>query len=195
MRYLTFAIALVFVAYVPAMGQGGFTIDKLKKINDDERAFLRKGFNLQDSARITLDESKALPAGTSLKVCVENIVDPKVRESFTAWVTEWNNKEVAKYGALEIVPDSTQADVTILRYLRPLPSSDPINAMTYTDPKGKTHRLIPVYSYFLVRRTDSLEILWRKVDLTYPEEAEVSTKLLANELKKRLKDRTKTQKK
>ncbi len=53
MRHLTFLILIVLVACVPAMGQGGFTIDKLKKINDDERAFLRKGFTLQDSAAIT----------------------------------------------------------------------------------------------------------------------------------------------
>jgi len=47
----------------------------------------------------------------------------------------------------------------------------------------------------MVRKADSLAILWRKVDLTYKEEHEFSAQLLADQLKKLMKDRAKRIKK
>jgi hypothetical protein len=128
-------------------------------------------------------------------VCIETILDTNVRQDVSNWIAEWNQKEADKYGKLEIVSDSLQADVSMLRYLRPLPPTDPISAMTWTGPKGKAHRLIPVYSYLMVHKSDGLEILWRKVDLTYQEEHEFSAKLLANQLKKLMQERAKAKKK
>ena len=173
------------------LAQGGFVINKLEKINDDERAVLRKGFKLSDSATITEVKGKSFPADAPLKVCVETILDPNVRQDVTNWIAEWNQKDADKYGKLNIEPDSLQADVSVLRYLHPLPPTDPISAMTWTDPKGKVHRLIPVYSYLMVRKPDALEVLWRKVDLTYQEEHEFSAKLLTEQLKKLMKERAK----
>jgi hypothetical protein len=37
---------------VSAWAQGGFVVNKLEKITDEERALLRKGFKLSDSATI-----------------------------------------------------------------------------------------------------------------------------------------------
>jgi hypothetical protein len=182
---------LVFVTLIlctSVLAQGGFVINKLEKINDDERAVLRKGFKLSDSATITEVKGKPFPPDAPLKVCVETILDPNVRHDVTNWIAEWNQKDAAKYGKLDIEPDSLQAHVSLLRYLHPLPPTDPISAMTWTDPKGKIHRLIPVYSYLMVRKPDALEILWRKVDLTYQEEHEFSAKLLIDQLKKLMKE-------
>jgi hypothetical protein len=39
--------------------------------------------------------------------------------------------------------------------------------------------------------SDALEILWRKVDLTYQEEHELSARLWAKQLKKLMKERSK----
>jgi hypothetical protein len=124
-----------------------------------------------------------------LKVCVETILDLTVRQDVTNWIAEWNQKEADKYGKLDIEPDSIQADVSLLRYLHSLPATDPISRMTWTDPKGKVHPLIPVYSYVMIRKANALEILWRKVDLTYKEEHESSAKLLTDQLKKIMKER------
>ena len=197
MRYLIFAFILVIVAFIPAMSQGGFLISKLEKISDDERNFLRKGFKLPDSAPITEIKAKTLTANSNavLKINLESILDPKVQEGVANWVAEWNLKEADKHGKIDIVPDNLQADVTVVRYLRPLPNTDPISAMTWTDPKGKVHRLIPVYSYFIVRKSDGLDILWRKADLTLQDEYEFSAKLLTSELKKLMKERAKARKK
>ena len=173
------------------MAQSGFVIGKLEKINDEERALLRKGFKMPETASIIVVKDKTFTTGVPLKICLETILDPQVREDLTSWIAEWNKKEADKYGTFEIVSDSLQSDISVLRYLHPLPSSDPISAMFLDDPKGKRHSLIPVYSYLMVRKADSLEILWRKVDLTYKEEHEFSAKLLSDQLKKLMKDRAK----
>ena len=176
---------------VPA--QSGFSIASLQKLSDDERSFLRKGFKLGDSSAVEETKSglRFTPSSTPLKVNLESILDPNVRKVVFDWIGEWNLKDASKYGTIEIVTDGLNADVTLVRYLRSLPSTDPISAMTWTDPKGKTHRLIPVYSYLMVCKANSLEILWRKVDLTYSEEFESSGKVLANALKSVIKGRNK----
>lgn len=196
MRHLVLALTVLLASLTPAMGQGGFVIHKLKKISDEERALLRNGFNLPDSAPITEVKAKALAVSpaAAMKINLESVVDSKVREGVANWVAEWNQKEANKYGRIEIVPDSLKADVTVVRYLRALPPTDPISVMAWTDPKGKVHRLIPVYSYLMVRKADGLDILWRKVDLTYQEEYEFSVKLLRDELKNLMKERAKARK-
>lgn len=194
MRHLIIG-TLLLLSSLPAMAQGGFVIGKLEKMNDEERALLRKGFKMPEAASIIVVKDKTFSTGVPLKICLETILDPQVREDLNSWITEWNKKEADKYGTLEIVSDSLQSDISVLRYLHPLPPSDPISAMFWDDPKGKRHSLIPVYSYLMVRKADSLEILWRKVDLTYKEEHEFSAKLLADQLKKLMKDRAKPIKK
>jgi hypothetical protein len=91
--------------------QGGFVINKLEKMNDEERAVLRKGFKLPDSATITEVKSKSFPSGVPLKICLETILDPNVRQDVTNWIAEWNQKEADKYGKLDIDSDSLKADV------------------------------------------------------------------------------------
>jgi len=191
MTRLAILVSFTLILCTSILAQGGFVINKLEKINDDERAVLRKGFKLSDSAIITEAKGKSLPSDAPLKVCVETILDPNVRQDIINWIAEWNQKDAAKYGKLDIESDSLQAHVSLLRYLHPLPPTDPVSAMTWTDPKGKIHRLIPVYSYLIIRKPNALEILWRKVDLTYQEEHEFSAKLLIDQLKKLMKERAK----
>ncbi len=189
-RLTTLFLFTIFLS-TSVLAQGGFVINKLEKINDEERALLRKGFKLPDSATITEVKGKSFPSGVPLRVCVDTILDTNVRQNVINWITEWNQKEADKFGKIDIEPDSLQADVSVLRYLHALPPTDPISAMTWTDPKGKLQKLIPVYSYLMVRKADGLEILWRKVDLTYQEEHEFSAKLLTDQLKKLMKERSK----
>jgi len=188
---VTFLLFFIFILGVSGLAQGGFVINKLEKINDEERTVLRKGFNLPDSIAINEVKEKSFTPGGPVKACIETILDQNVRQEVANWIVEWNQKEADKYGKLTIESDSMQADLSVLRYLRSLPATDPISAMTWTDPKGKVHRLIPVYSYLMVRKQDALEILWRKVDLTYQEEHESSAKLLTDQLKKLMKERAK----
>ena len=196
MRQFLLAFMMVLVTFMPMVSQGGFVISKLEKISDDERALLRNGFKLPDSAPVIELKAKTLAVNVAgpLKLNLESIIDTKVRDSLANWVAEWNEKEADKYEKIEVVPDSLDADVTAVRYLRALPPTDPISAMTWRDPKGKLHSLIPVYSYLMVRKSDRLDIWWRKVDLTYQEEYEFSAKLLANQLKKLMKDRARVHK-
>ncbi len=196
MRYLVLVFMVLLASFAPSVGQEALKTKKGEKISDDERAFLRKGFNLPDSAPVTEIKAKtlALNAAVPLKISLESILDSKVRESVANWITEWNQKEADEYGKIEITPDSLQADVTVVRYLRELPqTADPalIAMATYKDSEGKVQRLKPTYTYLLVRKPDSLSILWRKVYLTFPEGYEVSARLLANELKKLMKERAK----
>jgi len=191
MSKLTSLLLFTFILCVSVLAQGGFVINKLEKINDEERTVLHKGFKLPDSATISEVKGKSFPAGVPLKVCIETILDQNVRQDVATWIADWNQKDADKYGQLTIEPDSLQADVSVLRYLHPLPPTDPISAMTWTDPKGKVHQLIPVYSYLMVRKPNALEILWRKVDLTYQDEHEFSAKLLSDQLKKLMKERAK----
>lgn len=193
MRSTILSFVIMFLISGSAIAQGGFTIGKLEKINDDEKANLRKGFQLPDTAIVKEVEVKSFTPKDDnlLKVNLASILDLRIRDAMSNWVNVWNGKEGIKYGKIEMVDDGLAADITFVRYLRPLPNTDPISAMTWTDPKGKVHRLVPVYSYLMVCKSDSLEILWRKVDLTYLEEYEASAKLLASELKKLMRTRAK----
>jgi len=124
-----------------------------------------------------------------LKVRVETIFDPTIRQLVTDWINEWNQKEAQKYGKLGVAPDGLQADISVLRYSH-LPATGLIGklGLTCTDPNGKVQRLIPIYSYLIVERSDGLEILWRKVYLTYEEEHEFAARLLTDRLKKLMKE-------
>jgi hypothetical protein len=66
MRKLIWSFSLMLILCMSAMGQGGFIINKLEKINDEERGVLRKGFNLPDSATITEVKSKSFGSGVRL---------------------------------------------------------------------------------------------------------------------------------
>ena len=195
---LTTSLIIFVFGAISALGQAGISINKLEKVSDDERNFLRQGFNLPGSALILETKYKTivskLAPNANLKICLESIIDEKVREDVFNQVGEWNKKDDIKFGKIEITPNAIKADITIVRYLRRLPKDDPGSFMTWTDEKGKSHPLIPVYHYFIIRKTDSLEIIWRKVDMTYQEEHEVSAKIIIKELKDLMKLRYKAQK-
>ena len=189
---------LIFVLCTLGSAQGDSPLGcrmvagSLEKINDEERAVLRKGLKLPDAATVTEVKDKTFPPAVPLKVRIDTILDPRVRELVRDWINEWNLKEAEKYGKLEVVPDPLQADVSVLRYSH-LPAIGILSkaVLTCTDPNGKVQRLIPIYSYLIVEKSDGLEILWRKVYLTYQEEHEFAAQLLTDQLKKLMKDRAK----
>jgi hypothetical protein len=82
-------------------------------MNDEERAVLRKGFKLPDTATISEVKNKTFPLAGPLKVHIETILDPRVRELVTDGINEWNQKEAEKYGRLDVAPDRLQADVSV----------------------------------------------------------------------------------
>jgi len=192
MSRLTTLLFLIFILCTPVSAQCRFVVASLEKISDEERALLRKGFKLPDAATISEVKNKTFPSAAPLKVRVETIFDPTIRQLVTDWINEWNQKEAQKYGKLGVAPDGLQADISVLRYSH-LPATGLIGklGLTCTDPNGKVQRLIPIYSYLIVERSDGLEILWRKVYLTYEEEHEFAARLLTDRLKKLMKERAK----
>jgi len=189
-RVVATSLNLVFLIG-SALGQSGFVNQNLGKMNDEERAVLRKGFKLPDSATITEVKKRSFAPGAPLKLCLETILDPDVRQDVANWIAEWNQKEPDQSRRLEIVADSLQADVSVLRYVRPPPPNSLISKLVFTDPQGNSQAPLLAYSYLMVRKSDALEILWRKVSGTYQGEHKLSAKVLANELKDLMKERGK----
>jgi hypothetical protein len=192
MSRLTTLLFVIFILCTPVSAQCRLVATSLEKINDEERGLLRKSFKLPDAATISEVKDKTFPPAAPLKVRIETIFDPTVRQLVTDWINEWNQKEAEKYGKLDIAPDRLQADVSVLRYShRPATGLMGKVVLTCTDPNGKVQRLIPIYSYLIVEKSEGLEILWRKAYLTYQEEHEFAARLLTDQLKKLMKHRAK----
>lgn len=190
MRYFNLAIIVILVGFGVAAAQpsqkfqGGYLVKRLEKLGDDERNFLRRGFKLPESADVNEAKLKADKFDTSraISVDIDSIVDQKVRDGVAAWIDKWNAGEGAKVGKVERAADGLKADLTLVRYLRPVPASDQMSSMTWTDENGKRQPLIPVYSYIMVRKPDRIEIVWRKIDLTYREEYELGIETMSDQL-------------
>ena len=152
---------------------------------DAELTKLRQLLDVQSSTEI-VPSTASLPANSPIRVFLAVGPDPKIQNTFTNRIAEWNKKDGLKYGRVELVSNLSDADVILARYEVRLndmpapPSSMPLVAMRS-------------YSYLIVRKPDKLEMLWRRVIEGY---SDVSDKnrigdVLRSEFFKRMKARRK----
>jgi len=152
---------------------------------DAELTKLRQLLDVQSSTEI-VPSTASLPANSPIRVFLAVGPDPKIQNTFTNRIAEWNKKDGLKYGRVKLVSNLSDADVILARYEVRLndmpapPSSMPLVAMRS-------------YSYLIVRKPDKLEMLWRRVIEGY---SDVSDKnrigdVLRSEFFKRMKARRK----
>jgi hypothetical protein len=144
----------------------------------------------------------ALPAARPLRARLAFGLDLKARENVARWIAEWNRKDGARLGTLQVV-DEGPADVVLARYTE----RDKIRTRTVSGPDlgpsspGTPRRsstrsrfeldTIPVHAYVIdSRAADQWSIVWRHTGFTTLEESGNSGRELWDGLRELLKKRT-----
>lgn len=193
---MVYLIALVILVCSHAMAQ----------TTNEELARLHEHLGMPPSVSLGVAESSALTSKMPMKVYIATGLDIGVRGNFKEWISKWNRKEGKKYGALQVVPDLSTADVILSRYtLR-----DEVTTGTNTDitnrsvhewpsgriarvpvPKTYSYNQVPVYAYVIEKKSESYEILWRYASSTSVEERRDSGKQLWEDFQHMIKARGK----
>ncbi|HEY0544790.1 MAG TPA: hypothetical protein VGC91_05265 [Pyrinomonadaceae bacterium] len=131
----------------------------MRDFSETEAAVLRRSLGLPQSFPVTLVKTKIAPPGDPLKIHIRTIFPDDVRREFSKWVKNWNKKDASKYGALEVALWESQAELILVQYKFPMDSE------TFNEGIRTSEILIsnpdPIYTYIILRKPDSLEIMWR----------------------------------
>jgi hypothetical protein len=118
----------------------------------------------------------ALPAARPLRVRLAFGLDLKARENVAAWIAEWNRKDGARLGTVELVADGP-ADVVLARYT----DREKVRTRSTTAPDlgpsgpGRTRtsrtrvelEVVPVWTYVVDSRSgERWSVLWRRTGFT-----------------------------
>lgn len=150
------------------------------QVKEYELNFLKDVLGVSRTTPIVSAVKLKLPEDSPLKVFVATNTEVKVRDNFLAWIAAWNQEDGKKYGAIEIVPEASQATVIIARYAFPPASqairneeSSSINEPLEIDPATRkpvspaaasrtplTSKFsVPIYSYIILNNVDGLKII------------------------------------
>src|SRR5262245_23022279 len=105
-RKIVYLIIAILLCVVSAAGQTA----------TEENARLREHLNIGPDVPIHLGRA-TLPPQTPLKVFIATGLDLGVQKNFQKWLEDWNKKNGRKFGQVDVVPDVTQADVILARYV------------------------------------------------------------------------------
>lgn len=159
--------------------------------SQDELIVLRKHLELPESTKIVVADAP-IPATVNLYLGFG--LDTGVRLNFNRWVEQWNKKESAKYGAIQIVDSAQSASIILARYvLLKEPTSETSGAVFANSQIATGHldttTLVPVYGYILIPTQSQLAIVWRYTQKTTIGETSESGRQLKDDLFKLLKKR------
>jgi len=152
----------------------------------DEHERLRELLNLAPSTPVTLAESENLPTTNPLKLYLA-IEYRHVKDNFVDWLNKWNREQAAKYGALEIVSEPSQADISLVIYRGADKLIVPIPLEAY-DAAGTLHKFSHVTAY-MVKGDKGLKVMWMQVLLIDLEKPESPKGRIEKEFEKRMKAR------
>lgn len=168
------------------------SIFRVHFLGADEHARMREVLSLEPSAPVTPAESEGLPAADPLRVYVAS-ESPFIKNYFAAWAREWNKKQAAKYGSVELVPDRAQSDVSLVVYRGSERMSIPL-PMLLNEVGGVPYEVTQSYvtTYLVAGSGGGLRVLWRQVigNATVGE-ADSSAVEIRKEFEKRMKARAK----
>lgn len=190
-RLLLLALSAATAAVTPAAGQ---TTRK-------ELDTLRAQLELPAQVKLTPATELALPPGRPLRARLAFGLDLKARENVARWIAEWNRKDGARLGALQIADDGP-ADVVLARYT----DREKVRTRTVTGPDlgpsgpGPSRRsstrsrfeldTIPVYAYVIDSRgAEQWKIVWRHTGFTTLDETGASGRELWDGMRELLKKR------
>lgn len=121
-------------------------ITHIEFLGRDEFAVMRQYLKVEPSTPATLVESKTLPDADPLRLKIVGD-NPVSSSEIIKWAEEWNKREAKKYGAVSIVSDSEQADVTLV---------------IHKGSEALAATIAPMISMFLVvEKPAGLEVIWK----------------------------------
>jgi hypothetical protein len=158
------------------------TISRIDFLGKDEFSKLRAALNLEPSTPVVLNETSTLSTSKPLKMYLV-IEDDRIKGRFVDWVSKWNQQQAAKYGALEIVPGLSEADVSLVVLKGAV---NLVVAPMIVGADEKVHSFPPVTVFLVSRKNDGLEVLWKQILLTNPE-SQSEKGQIEREIEKRMK--------
>jgi hypothetical protein len=177
--------------HVGGRGMKVHNIYRVDFLGSDEYTRLREALKLEPSIPVILAESGKLPTTNPLKIYVAS-EQPHIKDSFVEWVNRWNKEQAAKYGTIELVPDTLQSDVSLVIFWGTDETIMLLPAMIYNESSGRTHDFFPATVHIVVKEAEGLKVLWQKVTLVSHEKLEgAAAVLIGKEIEKRMKARLK----
>jgi hypothetical protein len=165
---------------------------------DAELARLRKTLGLSAEVTLRLAPSAVLPPAAARTVALEAGLDTRVRDNVARWTEEWNKKDGARYGQLQVVPE--RADAAIL--LAYLVDEDKARSTTQTFTTGTSQTgtgrperrsfqvyQAPVHAYVLRAVEGGYEIVWREAGYTPVERTNATGRELWDAFRKLLRQK------
>jgi hypothetical protein len=121
-------------------------ITRIEFLGRDEFAVMRQYLKVEPSTPVTLVESKTLPDADPLRLKIVGD-NPVSSSEIIKWAEGWNKREAKKYGAVSIVSESEQADVTLV---------------IHKGSEALAATIGPMISIFLVvEKLTGLEVIWK----------------------------------
>jgi hypothetical protein len=181
MRNPIFALLALLFIYSSAAGQ----------IKEAEATAIREALQLPASTSLTVIKSNVVPDGIPLRIYLAGAVSGAFTSDLSGWIEKWNKMDGPKYGTLEIATDLANSEVCLVRIIQTWPMTDRERtaleaSASFLQIKGSAIAL--GYSYLIVRRPISLEIVWRQAEIII-EPGSNSAHWFSDELKKRLRAR------
>ena len=175
---------IVIILFSIIFSAGIFAQDSKDELNQ-----LRKEVKLPKATDVFINTKKDFPTGQTLKIYLSIKHNKKFAEGFSEWIENWNDKNAARYGRLQIVNKISDADVAvaqfsygIVKYVREdrlsistgRVSKDPdfigtgIGNSKIRAERGYEKLDRPLYSYLLIRNSkDSWVVNFSYVDETF----------------------------
>jgi hypothetical protein len=165
---------------------------------DVESARLRAALGLGKEATLVLAPNPSLPVAAARTVALEAGLDTRVRDNVARWTDEWNRKDSARHGRLEIVPGRTDAAIVLVY----LVDEDKARSTTQTFTTGTSQTgtgrpdrrsfqvyQAPVHAYVLRAVPGGYEIVWREAGYTAVERSNGTGRELWDAFRKLLKQK------
>lgn len=135
-----------------------------EEIDVGERIYLRELTQVSAATKIVSRPGGKLPAKNPIRIHLALGLDFETQSRFKRWLEDWNAKQGAKFGMVEIVSKAEEADVILARFI----DTEFSVTMTVMVPWAKSpvspnvqKRYAPVYSYVLRPAEGRLDVLWR----------------------------------
>jgi hypothetical protein len=140
--------------------------------NAEEFTILRDHLKLPAATPVKLVTANTLSSDSPFRIYIvideEKITPKRVEKNFARWVEEWNKTDGKTYGIIEIVNSLSQADIIISRctpftsrHSQWLDRSDRDRFGVIGNPKADPFAVSEMYTYFIQRKPDGLEIINR----------------------------------
>jgi hypothetical protein len=186
MKYILIVLILVISPASVTFGQRVEPLSIEGELNQ-----LLKRLNLPSSTPIKLAKVRLLPETSPLRVYIITGRNTKARSHFIRWIDRWNQKDGTKHGMVEVVPELSQAEVILARFVDTDKATPEVKITTPPGSLIYQDSFAPLYGYIIVRKDDVLEVVTRYSGFTYAREDKPPDFLLREKLFKMMKARHK----